>query len=75
MGHVRDGSAPPCHLRRGGCGNHPGRRRAGNSAKNAGNFVPAAYPEVISVSALSDFDGKRGALAGCGFVTDIFWFE
>ena len=48
---------------------------AGNSAKNAANFVPAAYPEVISVSALSDFDGNRGASAGCRFIADIFWTE
>ena len=45
---------------------------AGNSSTDAGNFVPAAYPEVISVSALADFDGVRGGLAGCGLVTDLF---
>ena len=45
---------------------------AGNSAVNAGNFVPAAYPEVLSVSALTDFDGERGGLAGCGFVLELF---
>jgi subtilisin family serine protease len=48
---------------------------AGNSAVNAGSFVPAAFPEVISVSAIADFDGNPGGLAGCGFVPDIFWFE
>ena len=32
---------------------------AGNSAVDAGNFVPAAFPEVISVSALTDFDAGR----------------
>jgi subtilisin family serine protease len=48
---------------------------AGNSAVNAGTFVPAAYPEVISVSALADFDGERGGLAGCGFVSDLFASE
>jgi subtilisin len=48
---------------------------AGNSAANAGTFVPAAFPEVISVSALTDFDGNPGGLAGCNFVGDIFWYE
>lgn len=44
---------------------------AGNSAVNGSGFVPAAYPEVISVSAIADFDGKRGGLAGCGFVAEL----
>ena len=44
---------------------------AGNSSVDAANFVPAAYPEVISVSALADFDGDPGGRAGCGFVTDL----
>jgi subtilisin family serine protease len=48
---------------------------AGNSAVDAGTFVPAAYPEVISVSALSDFDGYPGGAAGCGFVPSLFWIE
>ncbi len=48
---------------------------AGNSATNAGSFVPAAYPETISVSAIADFDGERGGLAGCGFVPELFWIE
>ena len=33
---------------------------AGNSAADAGNFRPANFPEVITVSALADFDGKPG---------------
>jgi subtilisin len=33
---------------------------AGNSAADARNFVPAAYDEVITVSALADFDGRTG---------------
>jgi subtilisin len=37
---------------------------AGNSATNAAGFVPASYPEVITVSALADFDGLPGGLAG-----------
>jgi subtilisin family serine protease len=35
---------------------------AGNSADDAANHVPAAYDEVITVSALADFDGKPGGL-------------
>ena len=33
---------------------------AGNDAGNVANYVPAAYPEVITVSALADFDGRPG---------------
>ncbi len=35
---------------------------AGNSFQNAAGFTPAAYPEVITVSALADSDGRRGGL-------------
>lgn len=35
---------------------------AGNNDRNAKHYRPAAYNEVITVSALSDFDGKPGAL-------------
>ncbi len=40
---------------------------AGNSAANANNFVPATYSEVITVSALADFNGLPGggAAATC----------
>ncbi len=48
---------------------------AGNSAVDAGSFVPAAYPEVIGVSAIADFDGAPGGHAGCPFVFEIFWYE
>jgi subtilisin family serine protease len=48
---------------------------AGNSAADAGTFVPAAFPEVIGVSALADFDGQPGGLAGCGLVPDLGWYE
>jgi subtilisin len=48
---------------------------SGNSAVDAGGFVPAAYPEVISVSALADFDAEPGGNMGCGFVAELFWFE
>jgi subtilisin len=33
---------------------------AGNESDNAANHVPAAYDEVITVSALADFNGKPG---------------
>jgi subtilisin family serine protease len=33
---------------------------AGNSSDDAANHVPAAYDEVITVSALADFDGTSG---------------
>jgi subtilisin family serine protease len=40
---------------------------AGNSSANAANHVPAAYDEVITVSALADFNGLAGggAAATC----------
>jgi subtilisin len=53
---------------------------AGNDASNARNSTPAAYDEVITVSALTDFDGKPGGRAGrqddCAGDTDVddtFW--
>jgi subtilisin family serine protease len=45
---------------------------AGNNAEDAGTFVPAAFPEVISVSAMADFDGDPGGLAGCQFILLLF---
>ncbi|HUP14459.1 MAG TPA: S8 family serine peptidase [Acidimicrobiia bacterium] len=38
---------------------------AGNSTIDATGFVPAAYPEVITVSAITDLDGEPGGNAGC----------
>jgi subtilisin len=40
---------------------------AGNSAADANNFVPATYSQVITVSALADFNGQPGggAAATC----------
>jgi subtilisin family serine protease len=38
---------------------------AGNSSIDASGFVPAAYPEVITVSAMVDLDGEPGGAAGC----------
>ena len=37
---------------------------AGNDQMSAAKWVPAAYNEVITVSALADTDGKPGALGG-----------
>ena len=34
---------------------------AGNSATNSASQIPAAYDEVITVSAVADFDGKPGS--------------
>jgi len=48
---------------------------AGNSATTGATFVPAAYPEVFSTSALADFDGEPGGAAGCGWVPSLGWFE
>jgi subtilisin len=36
---------------------------AGNSAVDAQNTVPAAYDDVVTVSAMADYDGKPGGLA------------
>ncbi len=36
---------------------------AGNSASDASGFLPAAYEEVITVSALADYNGSAGGLA------------
>ncbi|NJD27505.1 MAG: hypothetical protein FIA92_04340, partial [Chloroflexi bacterium] len=38
---------------------------AGNSTVNVSTFIPAAYPEVIAVSAITDLDGEPGGLGGC----------
>ncbi|MBI4481997.1 MAG: S8 family serine peptidase [Acidobacteria bacterium] len=37
---------------------------AGNSGKNASTFSPANHPDVITVSAMGDSDGKCGARGG-----------
>ncbi|MDQ3646780.1 MAG: S8 family serine peptidase [Actinomycetota bacterium] len=36
---------------------------AGNKHMATSGFVPAAYDEVVTVSALADFDGRRGELS------------
>ncbi|MCZ7686646.1 MAG: S8 family serine peptidase [Sandaracinaceae bacterium] len=43
---------------------------AGNDARDAAGFVPAAYDEVITVSALADFDGAPGGAASFTCRTD-----
>ncbi|HEX2472392.1 MAG TPA: S8 family serine peptidase, partial [Nitrososphaera sp.] len=36
---------------------------AGNAGKDASSFVPGSFPEVITVSAITDYDGKCGGLS------------
>ncbi|MDK3257267.1 S8 family peptidase [Blastococcus capsensis] len=43
---------------------------AGNDSADAAGFVPAAYDEVITVSALADFDGAPGGLGSPTCRTD-----
>ncbi len=38
---------------------------AGNSTVDVSGFIPAAFPEVIAVSAVTDLDGEPGGLGGC----------
>jgi subtilisin len=44
---------------------------AGNSSADAKDFVPAAYDEVITVSALADFDGQPGGGAAATCRADV----
>jgi subtilisin len=44
---------------------------AGNSARDAAGFVPAAYPETITVAALADFDGKPRGLGSPTCRSDV----
>ncbi|MER6583159.1 S8 family serine peptidase [Nonomuraea sp. NPDC001023] len=37
---------------------------AGNSSADASGFFPANHPDVVTVSAVTDFDGQPGGLAG-----------
>jgi subtilisin len=37
---------------------------AGNGGKNFANYIPAGYPEVLTVTAMTDTDGLAGGLAG-----------
>jgi len=44
---------------------------AGNSADDAANHIPAAYDEVITVSALADFNGLTGGGAAATCRSDV----
>jgi subtilisin len=44
---------------------------AGNSYTDASTFIPAAFPEVIAVSAFTDFDGEPGGSGGCQFIFEL----
>jgi subtilisin len=44
---------------------------AGNSAADSANFRPATYAEVITVSALADFDGAAGGLGSATCRADV----
>jgi subtilisin len=44
---------------------------AGNSAANSATFVPATYEEVITVSALADFNGQPGGGAASTCRADV----
>lgn len=48
---------------------------AGNMDVNAASTIPAAYHDVITVSALADFDGLRGGAEGCVYVELLFNYE
>lgn len=53
---------------------------AGNYSVDAALFVPAAYPEVIAVSAMADNDGMPGGLGGAMWCLDdlddtFAWFS
>ena len=44
---------------------------AGNNAANAAGFVPAAFDEVITTSAMPDYDGKPGGLGRSSCSKDV----
>jgi subtilisin len=44
---------------------------AGNSKKNFSGFVPAAYNEVLTVTAVADFNGKPGGGAAATCRSDV----
>ncbi|MEP6659259.1 MAG: S8 family serine peptidase [Acidimicrobiales bacterium] len=48
---------------------------AGNDSVDAASTIPAAFHDVIAVSALADHDGAAGGLAGCQYVAGEFNFE
>jgi subtilisin len=44
---------------------------AGNDNKDASTYSPANHPDVITVSAIADFDGKAGGLARSTCYADV----
>ncbi|MGH2562503.1 MAG: S8 family serine peptidase, partial [Thermomicrobiales bacterium] len=40
---------------------------AGNQSSDAGAYIPGTYDEVLTVSALADFDGQRGGLSSSAY--------
>lgn len=48
---------------------------AGNADVNSSSTIPAAYHDVITVSALADHDGERGGMKGCVYVQALFNYE
>jgi hypothetical protein len=48
---------------------------AGNSDVDAAGTIPAAFHDVITVSALADHDKEPGGAAGCVYVTMLFNYE
>src|SRR5262245_47469716 len=44
---------------------------AGNDNSSLSGFVPAAYDEVLAVTAVADFDGKAGALGAATCRSDV----
>ncbi|MER3419719.1 MAG: peptidase S8 [Chloroflexota bacterium] len=44
---------------------------AGNSAANLAGFVPAAYDEVLTVTAMADFNGQPGGGAAATCLADV----
>jgi hypothetical protein len=42
---------------------------AGNDHADAGGYLPAAWPQVMAVSAMSDTDGRRGGRGRAGCLT------
>lgn len=48
---------------------------AGNAASNARRYVPAAYDQVITVGAISDFDGASGGSASATCAASFYGSE
>jgi subtilisin family serine protease len=48
---------------------------AGNESIDAASTIPAAFHDVVAVSAFADHDGAGGGLVGCDYVMGEFNFE